>query len=408
MKRLLLVISVAILAAGPFALSAGAQAPVSGTVSAEMQSRVRTSYIFTFADDVSAGQLRGRAAALVAQGGGTLGYVYGTVMKGFSARMGAVAADNLFRNNDDVVAYTRDGIASIAAKGGKKGSPFTGGGSTGQTIPWGITRVVGERNQKDQNDKYVQYGSGKTVCVIDTGVDVDHPDLDVDVTNSRSFVLSGKDYDNPDDQNGHGTHVAGTIAAKNNGRDVVGVAAGAKVVSVRVLDKRGSGWWSWVIAGVEYVATAKVGTKLLCDAANMSLGGGGYDLLDDAVEAAADAGVKFALAAGNSGADAKNYSPARAGGIVNDSAYDGKIFTVSAIDINDKFAYFSNYGNPPVDVAAPGVSVLSLWKNGGTNTISGTSMAAPHVAGLLLLGNVSTDDYAIGDPDGNPDPIAHR
>ncbi len=190
--------------------------------------------------------------------------------------------------------------------------------------------------------------------------------------------------------------MAGTIAAKDGDGSVVGVAAGATVVAVRVLDKRGSGWWSWVIAGVDYVAAnASAG-----DVANMSLGGGGYTLLDDAVKTAAGKGIKFALAAGNSATNAGTRSPAR---VEHDNVY-----TVSAIDSVDKFAYFSNYGNPPVDFAAPGVSVLSLWKDSGTRTISGTSMAAPHVAGILLLGDVKSSGTAIGDPDGNPDPIAHR
>jgi len=135
------------------------------------------------------------------------------------------------------------------------------------------------------------------------------------------------------------------------------------------------------------------------DAANMSLGGPPSDALDDAVRNAASQGIYFAIAAGNDGDDANNYSPARVNGTT--------IFTVSAIDDADTFASFSNWGNPPVDYAAPGVSILSLWKDGGTNTISGTSMATPHVCGLLLLGSIQADGYAIDDPDGNPDPIAH-
>ena len=130
----------------------------------------------------------------------------------------------------------------------------------------------------------------------------------------------------------------------------------------------------------------------------MSLGGGVSPALDQAVVDAAQAsGAIFCLAAGNEGDDANNHSPARANGT--------NIVTVSASDINDNFAYFSNYGNPPIDWCAPGVSIKSTWKNGGYNTISGTSMATPHVAGVLLLGAGKTSGTVNGDPDGDPDPI---
>jgi subtilisin family serine protease len=198
------------------------------------------------------------------------------------------------------------------------------------------------------------------------------------------------------DDNGHGTHVAGTIAAIDNDWGVVGVAAGATVIPVKVLDKRGSGSWSGVIAGVDYVAEHGAPG----DVANMSLGGGIYAPVDAAVLAASQDGIRFALAAGNEGDNANSHSPAR----VNRT----NIYTVSAISSTDTFASWSNDGNPPVDYAAPGVSILSTWKGGGYNTISGTSMATPHVAGILLLGNVATDGYAKSDPDGTADPIAHR
>jgi subtilisin family serine protease len=176
---------------------------------------------------------------------------------------------------------------------------------------------------------------------------------------------------------------------------VVGVAAGATVVSVRVLNRQGSGTTSGVIAGVNYVAEAAAQG----DVANMSLGGGISEALDNAV-IAASAKVKFAIAAGNESMDANLSSPARANG--------NNIYTVSAMRQGDIWASFSNYGNPPVDYCAPGVYIFSTYKNGGYATLSGTSMAAPHVAGLLLLGRISTDGYVSGDPDGNADPIAHR
>jgi subtilisin family serine protease len=264
-----------------------------------------------------------------------------------------------------------------------KGKPSGGGsGSPAQVIPWGISRVGGGLS-----------GVGKTAWIIDTGIDLTHPDLDVDTSRSKSF-LGGIDANNPNDGNGHGTHVAGTVAAINNTIGVIGVAAGAKVVAVRVLDSRGSGSYSGVIAGVEYVgANGSIG-----DAANMSLGGPVSSALNNAV-ITASAKVKFALAAGNESDDANNHSPSSANG--------GNIYTVSAMDKLDVFAYFSNYGSS-VDFCAPGVSIQSLWKSGGMNTISGTSMAAPHVCGLLLLGTVNSNGAVINDPDKNPDPIAHH
>ncbi|HYQ57861.1 MAG TPA: S8 family serine peptidase, partial [Draconibacterium sp.] len=188
---------------------------------------------------------------------------------------------------------------------------------------------------------------------------------------------------------------AGTIAAIDNNLGVVGVAAGAKVVAVRVLDRRGSGTVSGVIAGVDYVAdNASSG-----DVANMSLGGGISKTLDNAVLAASSS-CTFVLAAGNESDDANNHSPARVG---DEST---NVYTISACDINDNWAYFSNYGNA-VDYCAPGYSIKSTWKDGGYNTISGTSMAAPHAAGVLLMGNPGSGGTVNGDPDGNPDTIIY-
>jgi len=284
---------------------------------------------------------------------------------------------------DPRVAYVEeDKVVTLAPPPGK--GPPSGGGEdppSAQSTPWGITRVGGAGN-----------GSGKTAWIIDSGIDLDHPDLNVDVGRSEDFTGSRK---GPEDEHGHGTHVAGTVAAIDNGFGVVGVAAGATVVAVRVLDRRGSGSYSGVIAGVDYVALeGRSG-----DVANMSLGGGFSQALNDAV-LAASANVKFALAAGNESTSATTRSPASANG--------NNIYTVSAFSNGDNWASFSNYGNPPVDFSAPGVGVLSTYKDGGYTTFNGTSMAAPHVAGILLLGNVLTNGRVIGDPDGNPDWIAHR
>lgn len=311
---------------------------------------------------------------------------YAYSLHGFTAQLNETQLKNL-RNDSRIDYIEQDKVTTFAPPcGTPKGGPCDGGGggSSSQTTPYGITRVGGGIT------------STGTAWVIDTGIDLDHPDLNVDVSRSRTFVSKGKDSKSADDGNGHGSHVSGTIAAIDNGIDVVGVAAGATLVAVKVLDSRGSGAYSDVIAGVDYVAA----NGNSGDVANMSLGGPVSQALDDAVKNAAATGVKFALAAGNESDDASNHSPARANG--------PNIYTVSAIDSNDNFASFSNFGNPPIEFAAPGVGVLSTWKNGGTNTISGTSMASPHVAGLLLLGNITSDGTANGDPDGNPDPIAHH
>lgn len=393
MKHSIVAVLFAVMAVPVIAPAAQAQAPERGRPSAELQNFVRSSYIFKLDDSVSRGRIPARAAALVGQVGGTPGYVYTTAYRGFSAQMTSVAADNLFRNNDDVIGYSRDGIVTIVQASPTKGKPsFAGGGedkSAAQVTPWGIARVGGPAN-----------GTGKTVWIIDTGVDLNHPDLNVDARRSVNFILRGKN--SPDDGNGHGSHVAGTVAAIDNDIGVIGVAAGATIVAVRVLDNSGSGSYSGVMAGVDYVAAnaKRSDADNLGDVANMSLGGPKYQPLDDAVKTAAGLGIRFAIAAGNAGADANDHTPARANG--------ENIYTVSAINSSDKFASWSNWGNPPVDFAAPGVSILSTWKGGGTKTISGTSMAAPHVAGILLLGNVVPGGTAGNDPDGNPDPIAHR
>ncbi|MFY0696591.1 MAG: S8 family peptidase [Balneola sp.] len=292
------------------------------------------------------------------------------------------------RKDENVSYIEQDRIVTFAPPcGTPNGGPCDGdggGGSDSQETPYGITRVNGG----------VNYTGSGVAWVIDTGIDLDHPELNVDASRGFNAFTKGKDGKSLDDGDGHGTHVAGTIAAIDNDQGVVGVAAGATVIPVKVLDSRGSGSYSGVIAGVDHVgANGSSG-----DVANMSLGGPVSQALDDAVKnAAQSSGVKFVLAAGNESDDANNHSPARANG--------NNIYTISAMNSNDAWASFSNYGNPPVDYAAPGVSIKSTWKNGGYNTISGTSMAAPHAAGVLLLGNASTDGTVSGDPDGNADSI---
>ena len=239
-------------------------------------------------------------------------------------------------------------------------------------------------------------GRGKTAWIIDTGIDVDHPDLNVDQTRSKSFL---PDVTSPDDENGHGTHVAGIIGAKNNNIGVLGIAADATLVSLRVLDKDGNGTLSSIIQALSYVsANAKAG-----DVVNMSVGEDEVsDALDQQVQSIAAKGIFVAIAAGNDSKPADQFSPGRANG--------DNIYTVSAIDSLDHFASFSNYGNDVVDFAAPGVRIQSTYKDGLYAKMSGTSMATPHLAGLLLLKgrNISYSGTALDDPDGTPDKIAHK
>ena len=329
---------------------------------------------------VSRSNVPGEAKRAVQAQGGGLTHVYTAALRGFAANMSDAAVARLKATNPSVEYCEQEQVFTTiqtSQRIGALGKPGSGV-QPPQETPWGIARVGGG-----------VAGTYGTAWVIDTGIDFTHPDLNVDTARSRSF-LGGSST--PADQNGHGTHVAGTIAAYDNTIGVIGVAPGARVVAVRVLDRRGSGSTSGVIAGIDYVAQAgQVG-----DVANMSLGGGVSQALDQAVVAASSK-VKFALAAGNESDNANNHSPARANG--------QNIYTVSAFSAGDRWASFSNYGTPPVDFAEPGVSIKSTWLGGGYNTISGTSMATPHLAGLLLLGTPRSGGTVIGDPDSYKEPI---
>lgn len=304
--------------------------------------------------------------------------VYSSTLKGATLKLTKEQVEQL-RGLKEVAYIEQDRIVTFAPPGGDGDVEAL---STQET-PYGILRVNGVSS----------YTGSNVAWIVDTGIDLDHPDLKVDESRGFNAFTRGRDGKSTDDGNGHGSHVAGTIAALNNDLGVIGVAPGATVIPVKVLDSRGSGSYSGVIAGVDHVgANGNAG-----DVANLSLGGPISDALDDAVIAASDKGIWFALAAGNSSEDANLHSPARANGPY--------IVTISAMDVNDTWASFSNFGNPPIDFAAPGVAVKSTWKDGGYNTISGTSMAAPHAAGVLLLGTAGTDGTVVNDPDNNPDPI---
>ena len=287
-------------------------------------------------------------------------HVYSAALRGFAAHLTAAQIQALEQH--PLVAYVEpDGIMTANA----------------QVLPWGIDRV-----DADISSTLAGNGSGSVdnvnVYIIDTGIDQTHPDLNVinhvNFTPAPLLGLFGGGGGNKD-CNGHGTHVAGTVAARDNATDVVGAAPGTKLTGVKVLDCSGSGSTSQVIKGVDWV-TANAQRPAV---ANMSLGGSASSALDDAVRQSAASGVVYALAAGNSGADACTTSPARAGAGTNNG-----IITTAATDENNQEASFSNFGSC-VDVWAPGVNILSTKLGGGTTTMSGTSMASPHTAGVTAL-----------------------
>ncbi len=358
----------AIAALPMIALAAPVQAQQAGD-------KIPGSYICVFdANKVSRGNAMAEAQRSAQAAQGQLRHVYSVAIRGFAVNAAPQAIANMQANNPNISYCEQDQVMTVIQR------KLGGGGSTqpAQETPWGIAWVNGGRP-----------GTFATAWVIDSGVQLNHPDLNVDTVRSRNFTGSG----DASDQNGHGTHVAGTIAAIDNTIGVIGVAPGAPVVSVRVLDRRGSGSTSGVIAGVDYVAQfGRPG-----DVANMSLGGGISTTLDNAVIAASAGGVRFVLAAGNESQNAANSSPARANG--------PNIYTISSFAVGDNWSSFSNFGNPPVDFAEPGSAIKSTWIGSGYNTISGTLMAAPHFAGILLQGAPGNGGRVNGDPDGNADTI---
>lgn len=248
-------------------------------------------------------------------------------------------------------------------------------GEVEKNAPWGLARISHRDSLSFGNfNKYLYAadgGEGVDVYVIDTGTYVDHVDFEGRAHWGQTIPENDEDADG----NGHGTHCSGTIAGKK-----YGVAKKANVYAVKVLRSNGSGSMGDVVKGVEWAAEqhikkAKKGSKgFKGSAANMSLGGGKSPALDRAVNGAVAAGIHFAVAAGNDNADSCNYSPAAAENAI----------TVGASALDDSRAYFSNYGKCN-DIFAPGLSITSTWIGGkyAVNTISGTSMASPHIAGLL-------------------------
>jgi subtilisin family serine protease len=303
-------------------------------------------FIVTLRDGVS-------PAAVAREHGVAPEYVYTRVLNGFAGSMADAARDGLLRDAR-VARVEPDGIAYASTT------------QTGAT--WGIDRIDQRSLPLSGTYTYNASGSGVTAYIIDTGIRFAHSEFGGRARSGFDAVDGGT----ADDCNGHGTHVAGTV-----GGTTYGVAKNVALVAVRVLDCGGSGTWSGVIAGMDWVAANHSGPSV----ANMSLGGGANTSVDDAVRRMIASGVATAIAAGNGNMggvaqDACRYSPARV----------AEAMTIGATDKTDTKARWSNYGTC-VDWFAPGVGITSSWytSNTATNTISGTSMATPHTAGAAAL-----------------------
>lgn len=263
------------------------------------------------------------------------------------------------RVEPDVLVYTQDR------------PPKTPPPQPPEALPWGVDRIdadlVWDIDHNLAVDAGANVGAGVKVAVLDTGIDLDHPDLQANITGGKNTISPGK---TPDDDNGHGTHVAGIIAGVDNAIGVIGVAPGASLYAVKVLNRQGSGFTSDIIEGIQWSISAGV------NVINMSFGTpSDSQALHDALISAYNSGIVLVAAAGNSGPGDNT--------VLYPGAYS-EVIAVSATDSSDAIASWSSRG-PQVELAAPGVNISSTYKGGGYKTLSGTSMASPHVAGVAVL-----------------------
>ncbi|MEV4998725.1 S8 family serine peptidase [Streptomyces niveus] len=303
---------------------------------------------------------------LAAEYGGKVNRTYSAAVNGFSASgLSATEAKRL--------------AADPAVSKVVQNKKFSISATQDSPPSWGLDRIDQTATAGDNAYTYPDSaGEGVTAYIIDTGVRVTHADFEGRA--SSGFDAVDND-DNADDGNGHGTHVAGTVAGAAHG-----VAKKAKIVAVRVLDDSGNGTTEQVVAGIDWVTANHTGPSV----ANMSLGGGADPALDEAVRNAIASGVTFGVAAGNDSSDASATSPARV----------EEAITVASSTVDDEQSSFSNYGSI-VDIYAPGSDITSTWNGSDTDTgtISGTSMATPHVVGAAAV-------YLAGHPDAAPADVA--
>lgn len=380
-RRLTLAIgAAAAVAAGATLMAAPAgAAPAEGTVfGANAKGAVEGSYIVMLKDDQVGAAAAGKD--LAKKYGGEVSKTYSSTINGFSAKgMSETEAKQLAADSS---------VAKVV-----QNKTFSINATQDNPPSWGLDRIDQTETAGDDAYNYPDHGGeGVTAYVIDTGVNIEHNDFEGRASYGFDAVNGGEDAD---DGNGHGTHVAGTIAGAEHG-----VAKKADIVAVKVLDDNGSGTTEGVIAGVDWVTENADGPSV----ANMSLGGGADEALDAAVQKSIEAGITYSLAAGNESADAGGGSPARV----------EEAITVASSTDADEQSDFSNYGSV-VDIYAPGSDITAPWIGGPdeTDTISGTSMAAPHVAGAAALYLADNADAAPADVEaglveaGTPDAISN-
>lgn len=333
-------------------MPAGA-APAEGHVfGTKAKGAVEGSYIVMLKDSKGANSVKAQGKDLAKEYGGKVNRTYDSAINGFSLK-GASAQE------------ARELAADSSVEKVVQNHTFKINETQENPPSWGLDRLDQEAPEADNKYTYPDTaGEGVTAYIIDTGVRTTHKDFGDRA--SSGFDAVDND-DDASDGHGHGTHVAGTVAG-----DTFGVAKKAKIVAVRVLDDQGSGTTEQVVAGIDWVTENAEGPSV----ANMSLGGPKDEALDAAVQKSIDAGITYGLAAGNESADADGSSPAR----VKDA------ITVAASDDKDAQADFSNFG-PLVDIYAPGVDIVSagITDDNATDTMSGTSMAAPHVTGAAAV-----------------------